>query len=150
MGGSIHRQRKEEGAAFAWCRLEAYFSFVCFYDAFTGSEADAASFVLLTRMQACEHGKDAIMVFRCDADALISDRKDVLILALMIGYVDLGHGLRRKLDGVDNEVLENLAERRREATQVGPLDLIIIGFDGGLAFVDGLIAILDSLIEQLA
>src|SRR3954471_15057016 len=71
-------------------------------------EANTRSRVLALVMQALEHHEDALEVRRFDADAIVGHDYFPFIFFFGRRDVNARHGCRAKLEGVANQVLEEL------------------------------------------
>jgi len=90
-----------------------------FGDALAHGKTDACARVFGCDVAAFENRKDALEIFRIDADAVIPYRKDPLGRALGCGNVNARRLGAVKLDGVADQVLQQLTQLR------------LVGNDGG-------------------
>ena len=81
-----------------------------FDDLFANGQTDAGAGILCAVMQALEDRKDALLVLRGDADAVIPDGEHPFGPLPVYGHLDLGRLGAAKLDGIGDKILEDLQE----------------------------------------
>ena len=67
--------------------------------------------VLLSRDQTLEDLEDALFALRIHADPIVSDGDQPILFSLFCSHVDLGNLVTTKLDGIVDEVLEQLSHQ---------------------------------------
>src|SRR3954451_11246905 len=101
-----------ECAALAGLGLDPDAAAVALDHLLADGEANARSRVLALVMQALEHHEDALEVRRFDANAIVGHDYLPFIFFLGTRDVDAGHRCRAKLEGVADQVLEELGYLR--------------------------------------
>ena len=79
-------------------------------DLFAGGQADARSGVAIACVQTLKHHEDSVEVLRCDTYAVIAHMKLPLTVLTGSTYVDGGSFGIAELDGVADQVLEELRQ----------------------------------------
>src|SRR5579883_474845 len=84
-------------------------------------------------VQAFEHFKDLLVVFRIDADSVVRNREMPLVLDLLGGNVNAGRLLAPVLNGISYQVLEKRSEVTAMRIERGEF----VRGNGGARFLDG-------------
>src|SRR3954466_6358658 len=99
-----------ECAALAGPRLDPDAAAVALDHLLADGEANARPRILALVMQALENHEDPLEVRRFDADAVVGHHDLPFFFSLKRRDVDAGHGCRAKLEGVADQVLEELRD----------------------------------------
>ena len=92
---------------------------VCFDDLLADRQPDSGARVLVAGMQPLEDGEDAVSVLRFDPDAVVGYGELPFAVPAGRGYLDPGRLAAAELDGVTDQVLEQLDQPRQLTRTVG-------------------------------
>src|SRR5205807_8954079 len=97
---------KTKSTPLAWSRFYPDAAAVALDNALAERQTDAGAGVFVARVQALKKHEDALKVFRCDADAVVPDGEQPLVVLLLGANLQLRRALGAELDGVGDRVLE--------------------------------------------
>ena len=99
---------KIEGGSFFRDGFNPDFPAVSFDDFFADCQSNAGSRILAARMQSLEDHKNAFRILWTDADAVILYPEQPFFLTLLRADMDRGRMFAAELDGIADQVLEEL------------------------------------------
>src|SRR6267378_4672955 len=122
--GLMGRQREIKSAPMTQLRFDPDFSSIVFDNFLTDCQPHAVPGVFVTSVQPLKDDENQVFVFRGDANTVIDDRKLPMHALSLCGDPNDRRLLSAKLDGIANQVLEELHH------------LDSLGRDHGTIFVD--------------